>query len=387
MVTLSAEQERCVKAALSWYHGRTKPWFFISGPAGSGKSTLMRCIAEAIEGLVLFGSFTGKSALVMRRKGCEGAQTLHRLVYAPSGNVSKQRIQEQLQNEKNAERRKELEETLKRAVDGQPLFRLNPESALRDADLLVVDEVSMVGKDLARDILSFNVPVLVLGDKNQLPPVASEGFFTGGKPDFELTEIHRQAKDNPVLQLADMARRGLPIQPGDYGTSKVVRDFDEDEMLYQVDQLLVGRNKTRMATNAKFRRLYGRQGDFPEVGERLICLRNNHKLGLLNGGQWKVESCRETHSALNLELSSIDDDLSVACRAHKGYFTGTPPEGFLVSDYESFDYSYAITVHKSQGSEWPHVAVLDQSREFGQFAPNWLYTAITRASDRVTIKI
>ena len=58
----------------------------------------------------------------------------------------------------------------------------------------------MVDEDLGRDLLSFGKPVLVLGDPAQLPPVKGGGFFTEAEPDVMLTEVHRQAADNPIIR-------------------------------------------------------------------------------------------------------------------------------------------------------------------------------------------
>jgi exodeoxyribonuclease-5 len=74
----------------------------------------------------------------------------------------------------------------------KPRFMLNPGSMLREAKLLVLDEVSMVGDEMAHDLLSFGKPILVLGDPGQLPPVRGEGAFTKVQPDVMLTEVHRQ---------------------------------------------------------------------------------------------------------------------------------------------------------------------------------------------------
>src|SRR5690606_12740333 len=140
--------------------------FRLFGWAGTGKSTLAVHLAKGV-GKVVFAAFTGKAALVMRKRGCVGASTIHSLIYV-------------LVEEKG----------------GEPKFVLNHDSDIVDADLVVIDEVSMVGAELAKDLLSFGKKVLVLGDPFQLPPVKDAGFFTNIDPDIMLTEIHRQAADN-----------------------------------------------------------------------------------------------------------------------------------------------------------------------------------------------
>src|SRR5882757_5485782 len=88
MTAFSPEQDAALKAVAAWLkakpgRGNTPPVFRLFGYAGSGKSTLAKHLAEGVEGKVLFAAFTGKAALVMRRKGCEGASTIHSLIYRP----------------------------------------------------------------------------------------------------------------------------------------------------------------------------------------------------------------------------------------------------------------------------------------------------------------
>ena len=93
----------------------------------------------------------------------------------------------------------------------KPRFALNPQSDAAHARLIVLDEVSMVGEEMARDLMSFGKPILVLGDPGQLPPINGEGAFTNDAPDVMLTEIHRQAGESAIIRLATMARQGEPI--------------------------------------------------------------------------------------------------------------------------------------------------------------------------------
>lgn len=156
----------------------------------------------------------------------------------------------------------------------------------------------MVGEELGRDLLSFGRKVLVLGDPAQLSPVSGEGFFTARKPDYMLTEVHRQAAESPVLRLATTVREGGRLALGAYGTSLVIRrDQVGQKMVLGVDQVLCGTNKTRRNTNDKIRRLLGRTGRFC-VGERVVALRNDKDRGLLNGSLWEVDE---------IELSDADE--------------------------------------------------------------------------------
>src|SRR4029453_17373579 len=110
----------------------------------------------------------------------------------------------------------------------------------------VIDECSMVDAELGRDLLSFDCPLLVLGDPAQLPPVAGGGFFTEAEPDAMLTEVHRQARGDPIVRLSMEIRAGRSLAPGQYGESAIVTRATLDrERVLQADQVLVGRNVTR----------------------------------------------------------------------------------------------------------------------------------------------
>ena len=147
----------------------------------------------------------------------------------------------------------------------------------------------MVDEDLGRDLLSFKKPVLVLGDPAQLPPVKGGGFFTEGEPDFMLTEIHRQAADNPIIRLSMAIREGEAFDEQSEECRVISRRDIKTEEIMEADQVLVGANRTRKRYNDRLRELQGHTDATPESGEKLVCLRNNKKKGLLNGGLWTVK--------------------------------------------------------------------------------------------------
>ena len=254
------------KAVAEWLkakpgRGNTPPIFRLFGYAGTGKTTLAKHLAEGVDGKVLFAAFTGKAALVMRRKGCESASTIHSLIYKP----------------------------LESSVE-QPSFELWDDAPASKAQLIVIDECSMVDAELGRDLLSFGVPLLVLGDPAQLPPIQGGGFFTDAEPDAMLTEVHRQAQDDPIVRLSMDIRDGNRLVPGDYGETQVVsRDALDPQRVLDADQVLVGRNATRRAYNTRMRERRGFDEPLPVAGDKLVCLRNNRRKGLLNGGLWTVK--------------------------------------------------------------------------------------------------
>jgi len=361
----SSQQEKALKAVDKWFftESKKKQIFRIFGYAGTGKTTLATHFAQNIDGLVIFAAFTGKAALVMKKRGCEGARTIHSLIYIAG------------QNKKT----------------GEITWRMNKDSSLKDASLLIIDECSMVDKDLAEDLLSFGIPILVLGDPAQLPPVSGAGYFTGAKPDIMLTEIHRQAKDNPIVYLASKIREGVYPEHGTYGESRIVSKIASTDALNS-SQILVGRNATRDNMNIKMRKLLKMNGEYPIQKEKLICLSNDKDLGIFNGGIFSVDrviDTRQKSNFLHMSLYPEDDDegMPVLVKVHKSQFSGevSAPNWKLLKGSQQFDFGYAITCHKSQGSQWDNVLIYDESWCFRDDWQRWLYTAITRASEKVTL--
>ena len=169
----------------------------------------------------------------------------------------------------------------------KPRFALNPQSDAAHARLIVLDEVSMVGEDMARDLMSFGKPILVLGDPGQLPPIKGEGAFTKDAPDVMLTEIHRQAEESAIIRLATMARQGEPIGFGQYDTFVwKMRKMDvTPEQCLRGGQVICGLNATRLQLNNAMRRGAGFGDSWLPTGrgEKIICLKNQNDLGLING--------------------------------------------------------------------------------------------------------
>lgn len=398
----SPKQDEALRRVSEWLKSRSKPWFYLAGYAGTGKTTLARHFAEMQDGVVLYGAFTGKAAYVLRQKGCHGATTIHRLIYNPkeksraellrlerelalamSGDSPPVDSQIDLLKAKIAAERRSL---------ARPAFTMNDKSDAYHADLIIVDEVSMVDSRLGEDLLSFDVPILVLGDPAQLPPVAAGGYFTSREPDYMLTEIHRQAFDNPIIAMATRVREGDVLPIGAYGTSKVISRCDVDQAdVMQADQILVGRNATRRASNTRVRQLNGFETWLPEERDKLVCLRNDHDVGLLNGALWRVagKAIYDGNDKVLLTIEPLDDQLEpLDVEAHAHHFRGDPADDMAWWERkkaQEFDYGYALTVHKSQGSQWDSVYLFDESGCFRQDASRHLYTGITRAADRITV--
>ena len=358
--------------------------FYLSGYAGTGKTTLAKSLYtdsfymelpfsdnpdktfEVTIHRVQYGAFTGKAASVMRNKGCIGASTLHSLIYRP----------------------KEDPKT------GKITFEYNDLSVLKYVDLIVVDEVSMVNNELGRDLMSFNKPVIVIGDPAQLPPVSGEAYFTTEEPDFMLTEIHRQARDNPIIHASMLVRTGQRLEANGDDLRIIKGHKLSNEEMLAADQILVGRNITRTNVNKHVRDLMGKK-EIIEPGDKLVCLRNNRTLGCYNGTTWEVIDARpyfdmdhqQQVRVWSMELRSLDDGKEIDVVVPENFFLGTEKalSNYYIGQHQQFTYGYALTVHKAQGSDWDNVILFDESWCFRADSVKWLYTGITRASKKITI--
>jgi exodeoxyribonuclease-5 len=358
----SSEQSAALDKVRRWLRDGEPQVFRLFGYAGVGKTTLARHIAEGARGDAVFAAFTGKAALVLRSKGCLGASTIHSLIYRAS-----------------------------ESDDAPPTFTLNKDGPASKAGLIVIDECSMVDAELGRDLLSFDKPILVLGDPAQLPPVKGGGFFTEAEPDVMLTQIHRQAEDNPIIRLSRIVRDGGELAVGTYSETRVIRRADIDATaVLAADQVLVGLNKTRRLYNQRIRTLKGTSEPLPISGDKLVCLRNDRTKGLINGGLWRVEELaglRKDFVRMTVRSEDEPNREQAKVAVLKAFFEGTEAELSYQARRESdeFDYGYALTVHKAQGSQWDDVILFDESFAFREHRARWLYTGVTRAAKRLTV--
>lgn len=397
-----AQQRVALDGIFSWLRTDKRsraPIYRLFGYAGTGKTYLAQEVQRFVMseqspsnnipmGDVLFAAFAGKAASVLRISGCRGAQTLHSLLYKPL-----------------------IDPKTGRCIG----FIINPESPLAHASLLIVDEVSMVNEDMAKDMLSFGVPILVLGDPAQLKPVTGEGYFINARPDSMLTDIRRQAKDNPIIYLATRAREHQTLKVGKYGESQIFErnSYISNEFLASHDQIICGKNATRKSLNIRMRKIngkYAKDSMFPVKGDRLICLKNNSAAGLYNGTMWtssKIEvrkimqpkfkgSFQKVQGDQDIlffkvrsedEMNSDGDLIILETQVSPHMFNSALPEPMYraIAGCDEFDFGYAITCHKAQGSQWKSIYIQDESQVFGEERWNHIYTALTRASERATI--
>ncbi len=371
------------------------PYFLLAGYAGTGKTTMAQSIAESVGPETLFGAFTGKAALRLQEKGCVGAGTIHSLIYLPRTKCAERlrQLKRDLELAGSDNERARLLVLVQRETVNltRPEFTLNEDSELRGAPLLVVDEASMIGSRMGEDILSFGAKVVFLGDPAQLGPVSDTCFFKGLEPDYLLTDVHRQAEGSGILSLATAVRegRGLVIDEDATDAAVVPKGTLSISAVCEYDQVIVGYNKSRKVLNAQMRQHLGYETGLPEAGDRLICLNNDSDRGLLNGGQWHVRASDIIDDDMMLVNIVPDYDLDrdpVEMMAHRHYFEDREDQLAPWNRREAgcFDFAYAITCHKAQGSEYDRVLVIYEPVPRNQ-AWRWAYTAITRASKEVTV--
>lgn len=420
VMEFAPQQQEAINKITDWFQDDTQQVFRLFGYAGTGKTTLARHIVDQLGVTrVIYAAFTGKAAYVLRGKGCDGAQTVHSLIYQPVEKVKKylEQLRAQLDNVTDPDERAELlaEIAREQAKVDSPDWILREESDLTAADLLVLDEVSMVGERMARDLLSFGTKILCLGDPAQLPPVDGAGYFINAQPDHLLTEIHRSALDSPVTRMATAIRNSQPGQPG-YGVTGVDGTSGRVERLtvadlLTFDQVLVGKNATRWQAVHIMRALRGLVGSTPQPGDRIIVLNNSSEAEVFNGQQFEVLAAGPGSREDRFDLDVLDDEgnertLTVWACGFKDLEGEKQAKREGRGTVVAATFAQAITTHKSQGSQWQRVLVVDEAsvfygaayREHSRTAGpavaaieghvngrRWLYTAVTRASEQVVI--
>lgn len=432
---LSEKQQRAIASIKDWFKMRTdsQQIFRLFGYAGTGKTTVLKYALqelgiedrqnddddEPMQGGVVTATFTGKAALVLRQKGTP-ARTIHSLIYSVIEATDEEIKTRQEEIDKAREQARSItdhfdgvaaqskiiamEEALKKLK--QPRFALNPQSDAAFADLIVLDEVSMVGDDMAKDLMSFGKPILVLGDPGQLPPIHGEGAFTNCEPDVMLTEIHRQAEESAIIRLATAARNGQPIEYGAYDAhvAKLPKGSLTAAQMLRGGQVICGMNATRLQLNNDMRLAAGFNGNALPTGngEKIICLKNMNDRGLINGmfiTLTDIEPGKEDHYFSAMVLDEEGNAVSSTGgkqrqRVYTGHFFDhvqfdkqRPDRDWkLKKSLIEATYGWAITCHKAQGSQWENVVVWDDGLgRTDQDRRRWLYTAITRAERGLVI--
>lgn len=282
-----------------------------------------------------------------------------------------------------------------------------PRMSLPGYKLIVVDEISMLPNEMWKLLLSHHIPVIVTGDPFQLPPIGDDNHVLEN-PDIFLDEIMRQAAESEIIRLSMDIRDGQ--SPKVYKGSEiniVPRSAFSSGMLQWADQIICGKNATRYELNNFYRKLKWGKEVTPEplIGDKVICLKNNwDKLSiggdaLVNGSIGEIVDLHKFSNRFLGQKCLIDfaaegtdifHDVLIDWKLileheptlNKNNFSSFPK--FLRPD--QFDYGYVVTCHKAQGSEYPKVLVIEEILKSTEHA-RWLYTACTRASEKLTLVI
>ncbi|KXK25893.1 MAG: ATP-dependent RecD-like DNA helicase [candidate division WS6 bacterium OLB20] len=386
-LVLSETQQQAVDSIFDWYVSKDrKPYLTLGGYAGTGKTTLTAEVSSILHAekenmRIAFCAYTGKAARVLDAKlkdrGAvhpgDSVSTIHRLIYSPLLDSNDDIIGwEKTDSDK---------------------FRF---------DLIIIDEASMVNREIWEDLLSYNVPILAIGDHGQLPPIEGK-FNLLEKPELRLETIYRQAAGNPIIALSRQVREQGSIPFGRFGDSVAKLDrSDPDTQEYLSDLfsgfneemlVLTGFNHTRVKLNKAIRGLLDFESESPQPGDRVICLRNNHKFQIFNGMTGTIQSLEH----IPVEKGADYYKAAIALDGEMRLFTGAISAsqfGEKESSYtkdekglDRFDFGYAITVHKAQGSQAESVVLFEERSSYmdDETWRRWLYTGITRASQKLYV--
>lgn len=388
-MALTASQETAFKRIMSWYTNRESEVFKLGGPAGSGKSYLISLVAEqiGIDNCLLITP-TGKAANNLIKASLP-ARTIHSQIYRVN---SKTNSDEVITFESLGDTEfSNLENILKQSNDRGYTFDDEEARFVLKEELdpnimcIIIDEGSMVGGNLLNDVLSFGIPVLLVGDPNQLPPVNDTTVFR--TCDYYLTEIVRQAQGSPVIYLSQEILQGR-LKVGCYGSCMVRKGPVSNEELCYADIVLTDTNISRNNLNERLRDLtldFRARSKPLNIGDRIICRTNttitsSDGFTLTNGAQGTITKIKHA----NKDYSLIDMVMSTPDLGDFSFIGTTRPELFPAANRPpKIEYGYALTVHLSQGSEWPNV--IYQKSSF--MKKSAMYTAITRAKESVLIAL
>lgn len=386
--TWNEGQQRGLDAFQDWRKNPNRP-FCLQGFGGTGKSTItdefLNILGSDVR--VLCMGPTGKSARVLTQKTGRPSSTAHKALYTPKRDeISNLKVklteiytEEHVDEEIIAQIEQRIDELEK---DGSSVSFVLKMGAGEGADVLLVDEYSMIPENIHKDILSIGKPLIMVGDPGQLPPVKARAGWDSIEPDVVLEKIERTSGEGAGINLAAQAvRLDRPMENGPGFQMHPKKSLDW-EHYSSADVVLAGTHVVRKHLNKGIRRFLGRPEGYPVEGDVLMCLSNNPAFGVVNGTMFKVlkilrDSPKTVTALVEDDVGSeiilpfwkqtlMDDEVSTS----KVPFSAVPAV-----------WGNCITVHKSQGSEWPHVIVTDSWR--GSDYDRWLYTAITRGSRHV----
>jgi exodeoxyribonuclease-5 len=354
MKILTLEQDLMASAIRDHINGTTGNQVLVChGVAGTGKTTVLTQIASEFPEAKLC-AFTGKAASVLRAKSGLKAQTVHSLFY---------RLVDKGQDEK----------TGKRILN---FSRVHAEGAMR-GKVILLDECSMIDRKTANDLLQSGALIIAVGDPGQLPPVHGAAFFNVA--DVALNEIHRQALDSAVIRQAHAMREEGKYQP-DGADFQIVRKATDQQMM-AADVTLCHRNTTRRKINERVRSLLGYNLPYPMAGEQVLWLKNSHQYGVFNGVTYALaHNFEPDDDAIHLLIDGNEVKVPDCVFVNGGTIDDYDDDEFT----SAFDFGWCLTVHKSQGSEWDKVLLIDENHKYDR--RKWAYTGITRAAKSIIVQ-
>lgn len=359
---LTKNQLEALNLIAEWFNTDSK-LFKLSGSAGTGKSTLLSFLKEVLDiadNEIVFATFTGKASLVLNNKGVN-AVTIHKLIYDFINNI-----------------------------DNKPTFKLKTVLD-KDYKLIVIDEASFISEQVLYDLLSFNTKVILVGDKNQLPPIKSKSIFESAN--YHLSEIIRQQEGNPIINLSQRILNDELVFKYQIIKNKIAvapKSSMDINSLIRADQVIVGTNKERNRINNLIREHLGHYSTYPEQGDKVICTQNRWDIliddvPLVNGMIGYVKEIRDTaDDYFMMRFNPEFTEESKWVRVSKLIFND---EEDVNPNNCKFDFGYAITLHKAQGSEFNKVVLINPYFPKGNkdYHKRWLYTGVTRAKDSLII--
>ena len=351
-IVLSDEQEAATSLIFEYLGASRMRPMAMHGLAGTGKTTVMAEVAKDVPHAILC-TLTGKAASVLRRKTGLNACTIHSAFYQLTDVVKGPRGKEDLR------------------------FKTVHERGELAGKIVLIDECSMINYELAQDIIRTGAKIVACGDPGQLAPVTGSRFFD--EADIRLETIHRQALESPIIRQAHAVRHDRMYRT-DGDEFQVLKRAFTDEEVNTCDVILCYTNSTRQVANAHVRSVRGIWQATPQAQESLICLKNAPAYGVFNGAVYTlIKPFLEGDTSIELDVDGVPTRIPAVTFA--GIRNANPEHVEITT---SFDFGYAMTVHKAQGSEWPNVLLIDEYHRPTE-RREWLYTAITRASERILI--
>lgn len=389
-IELNTEQVYAIYDLEHWWKTKDSQLFQISGGPGTGKTTL---VSYAIERLgldlenVLFVAFMGKAVSVLQRKGLP-AKTIHSAIY-------------------------NYVEKIDRDENGDIIFKSNGKPKLKHffelkdhlskkIKLIVLDEGSMVDEQMGKDLMSFNIPIIVLGDLDQLPPVFGKPFFLQN-PNVRLKQIMRQEEGNPIIWLCQQVIQGKELKYGVYGNSAIIKKSELTDFHFKNNDIIItGTNRLRYNINNYCREhIKGiKKLEYPHIGEKVICRKNNWNqclkggIYLTNGTTGFVDYIyRDSYNKKTMKMDFRPDFTKGLFKKiefdykHMYAVPGVENEennfGFF---YDKMEYAYAITCHSCQGSQYGKVLYLHEDfMRDSDDRKRLIYTAISRGIESVIV--